>query len=415
MLRAPDGPGRRTQPVRNSFRSIVGGCPYAAPVQTIDIFSGAGGLSLGLIEAGFDVRHAIEWDRDSAATYRLAHQRTKVQECDIAQVDFGQYKGEIEVVAGGPPCQPWSDGGHRLGEDDPRDGLPHYLRAVREIRPKAFIMENVSGLARGGHSSHLNTYLEAFRELEYTVSYQVLAAADYGVPQSRRRLFVVGIRDKEFTWPAPTHSAGSVKAGDVLSAEQVIGEPNTSKVTYAKKPHIRPSRYDGLLFNGGGRPIDLDNVAPTMLASMGGNKTPWIDTAGVLSAYHAHLLSGAAPKTGTVPGARRITVEEAALLQTFPPDMKFQGRRSSQYRQVGNAVPPRLAAAVGRALLKCLRDQPSQPPSPTSQAGPQNLQQERHTAVYGQGGSGGGEVPQDGSALSDAQSSTGSRGAHQGC
>ncbi|MBF6235583.1 DNA cytosine methyltransferase [Nocardia otitidiscaviarum] len=323
-------------------------------MRTIDIFAGAGGLSLGLIAAGFDVRYAIEWDRDSAATYRLAHPRTKVEECDIAPIDFGQYKGEIDIVAGGPPCQPWSDGGHKLGENDPRDGLPHYLRAVKDVSPQAFIMENVSGLARGSRFDHLNRYIEAFRNLGYTVSWKVLAAADFGVPQSRQRLFVIGTQGKTFTWPTPTHKAGTVKAGDVLSAERVIGEPNTSKVTYAKKPHIRPSPYDGLLFNGGGRPINLNDLAPTMLASMGGNKTPWIDTAGELSAYHTHLLSGAAPKVGTVPGARRITVEEAALLQTFPPEMKFQGRRSSQYRQVGNAVPPRLAEAVGRALLKSL-------------------------------------------------------------
>jgi DNA (cytosine-5)-methyltransferase 1 len=105
------------------------------------------------------------------------------------------------------------------------------------------------------------------------------------------------------------------------------------------------------LFNGGGRPIDLTDLAPTLLASMGGNKTPWVDTLGIVPGYHAHLAAGGEPRIGMVPGARRITVAEAAALQTFPDGMIFAGPRSSQYRQVGNAVPPLLAREVGRALV----------------------------------------------------------------
>jgi DNA (cytosine-5)-methyltransferase 1 len=140
----------------------------------------------------------------------------------------------------------------------------------------------------------------------------------------------------------------------VLNPAQVDGVPNNSIVTYARKPDIRPSPYDGHLFNGGGRAIDLDAPAPTILASAGGNKTPFIDMAGIVPTYHRHLLAGGAPRAGQVDGARRITVQEAATLQTFPRSARLAGPRSKQYTLVGNAVPPRLSRAVGKQLMKHL-------------------------------------------------------------
>ena len=327
----------------------------------LDLFAGAGGLSQGLEDAGLEVAAASEWDTDALTTYAKSHPTAATYPGNVKDVDFKSFRGAIDVVAGGPPCQPWSDGGKGLGHDDRRDGFPAFIQAVGEIRPRAFIIENVVGLTRGTQRVHLLRIVENLEDLGYEVTAQVLSAADFGVPQRRKRLFIVGTVSAGFTWPVPTHGDARAQrlpaAGDTLRLDSVLGEPNTSVVTYAKHPDPRPSPYDGLLFNGGGRPIDLPGLAPTRLASMGGNKTPWVDTHGVVPGYHAHLVAGGEPRAGVVPGARRITVTEAAELQTFPKSTIFAGPRSSQYRQIGNAVPPLLARAVGRAVVGYLAGQ----------------------------------------------------------
>jgi len=337
-----------------------------APPAVIDLFAGAGGLSLGFAAAGFEAVAAVEVDADAAATFRKAHPGVDVHEGDICELDLSPYRGHVAAVVGGPPCQPWSLGGLRRGHADPRDGTPQFARAVHEVGPDVFVMENVAGLVRGAARPAFERILAVLGgerpladllgdavgprdRLEYRVEARVLNAADHGVPQTRRRLFVVGVRPgAAFAWPEPTHAGAHVPARAHVGVV-ARGEANPSIVTYAAAPSLRPDPYHGQVFNGGGRPIDPGRPAPTLLASMGGNKTPWVDTLGVVPDYHAHLRAGGAPRSGRVPGARRITVAEAAALQTFPPDLAFAGARSSQYRQVGNAVPPLLAAAVAGA------------------------------------------------------------------
>ena len=326
-------------------------------LPAVDLFAGAGGLSLGLEQAGFSIVRAVEFDRDAAATYSMAHPATTVCVNDIADLSFSDLRGRVALVAGGPPCQPWSSGGLRRAEDDPRNGLPQFLRVIEETRPEAVLMENVAGLAAGSRRPYLDAFMARLEQLGFTVRLTVLAAPAYGVPQKRVRLFVVATRGSAAQVPPPSHGPGTSlrfrPAGEVI-ASTPTGAPNRAIVTYARNPDLRPDPYDGHLFNGGGRPIDLAKPSPTLLASMGGNKTPWVDTLGVVPSYHRHLRAGGAPRNGLVPGARRITVEEASLLQGFPPSARFAGPRSSQYRQVGNAVPPPLAAAVARQLATAL-------------------------------------------------------------
>jgi DNA (cytosine-5)-methyltransferase 1 len=328
--------------------------------EAIDLFSGAGGLSLGLEAAGFAPVAAVEWCPDACASYRARHPRAKVTGTDISALDFKPERGRFALVAGGPPCQPFSVGGKRLAADDPRNGIPQFVRALAELQPEAFVMENVAGLTVSTKRPYFQHVLAQLERLGYTTTWKVIEATDYGLPQTRRRLFVVGTRGRRFSFPLPTHGpdagAPHVPAGSVVDPHRPRGEPNAAMVTYALRPSLRPGAYHGHLYNGGGRPIELTRPAPTLLASMGGNKTPWLDTLDVVPEYHAHLLAGGRPRRGRVPGARRITVEEAALLQGFPAGATFAGRRSSQYRQVGNAVPPVLGEQVGLALRRQLFD-----------------------------------------------------------
>lgn len=328
-----------------------------APLEALDLFCGAGGLSAGLVAAGIPVVAGVERDEDSAATWANAHPRATVVVGDVNRVDWRTFDG-VSLLVGGPPCQPWSVGGLRRGEDDDRDGWPVFARVLARLRPPAFLAENVAGLTEGAMRPRWLRLVEELSALGYHVTARVLNAADYGVPQKRRRCIIVGFRDAApFVFPPASHGPGRAvpwrTAGSVITSEP-FGEPNPAIVTYAAHPDLRRDAYAGHVFNGGGRPIDLGAPAPTLLASMGGNKTPWLDAGHIVPAYHAHLLRGGRPRAGRVPGARRITVEEAALLQTFPAGMSFEGKRSSRYRQVGNAVPPLLAQVVGEAMVQQL-------------------------------------------------------------
>lgn len=271
---------------------------------------------------------------------------------DARTVDYRPWRGQVDLVSGGPPCQPFSSGGKRLGATDPRDGLPTLLATVRVVRPRCVLIENVAGLAAGSRRAYFVWLIAELQQYGYVVSSWVLDAADYGVPQHRRRLFIVGLERESVLPPAQTSAHVSVR--DAL-ADVDPGPTNASPVIYAKRPHLRRSPYTGLLFNGSGRPINPDAPAPTVLAIAGGNKTHFLDREGYAIRYHRHLLRGGAPRVGRVPGANRLTVQQSAVLQAFPPGTRWGGTLNSQYRQIGNAVPPPLAQAVAESVMSSRR------------------------------------------------------------
>ncbi len=322
-------------------------------MKLIDLFSGAGGLSLGLKRAGYEVQACVEINRDAMNTYALHEPGTIHFNQDVRTISFEKFRGAIDVVSGGPPCQPFSVGGLRKAAEDSRDMLPEFVRCLKEVQPAAFIMENVPGLMLKHTRPYFDWVLAQLSAAGYLLNWAVLNAADYGIPQKRRRLFILGSRKCHLRFPAPTHGPGTnmdhVGALEVLGLTP-IGEAPKCPVKYARSPDLRPSPYAGHVYNGGGRPLNPVGPCHTIIAASGGYKTHWIDTLGVAPEYHAHLLSGGKPWEGEVPGARRLSVEECAIIQTFPRDMIFTGARSSQYKQVGDAVPPDLAFVVGRSV-----------------------------------------------------------------
>ena len=329
--------------------------------KAIDLYAGAGGLSLGLKMAGWDVQVALEIDSDAINTHRANMPEVRHLCDDIRDVDFAEFSG-IGLIAGGPPCQPFSVSGKQLGMNDLRDMVPQFVRAVKESRPTAFMMENVHGLTTAKFRPYLEDKVDELAALGYEVHWKVLNAADYGVPQNRLRLFIIGVpMGVRFAFPTPTHGPHSPNKMPYTSVRMALQDapadtPNNAKVVYAKNPILRKSPHAGMLLNGKGRPLNLDGPSHTIPASAGGNRTHIVDLNGELRAYHEYLMAGGGPRVGEVPGCRRLTVRESARVQTFPDWFQFTGQRSRQYSQVGNAVPPLLAKAVGKTLRLALEE-----------------------------------------------------------
>ena len=328
-------------------------------MNAIDLFSGAGGLSLGLKMAGWNVQSAVEYDKDAVATHRQNFPSSTHIGFDIRDVNFASYRG-IDLIAGGPPCQPFSVSGKRLGKFDVRDMVPEFIRAVEQSRPRAFVMENVAGLRAAKFNSYLEERISELYNLGYTVFAKVLNSGDYGVAQNRMRLFLVGITSSEkssgFRFPDPSHGIDGAARLTVREALKNVPDdvPNNAKVVYCKNPVLRKSPFAGMMFNGKGRPLNLDGLGHTIPASAGGNRTHIVDPLGRISAYHAELMKGKRPRSGEMLEVRRLTVRESARIQSFPDDFVFTGKQSARYSQVGNAVPPVLAEAVCKSVAVAL-------------------------------------------------------------
>ncbi len=346
--------------------------------SAISLYSGAGGLDLGFSSAGFCIRWAIDNDPFAVETYNANLEPHAV--CgDVLRVEPPSTM-QPTLVIGGPPCQGFSVIG-RMDPEDPRSRhVDHFLDIVARLRPRAFVMENVKALAVSDRwAATRERLLERATVLGYERSLFMLNAQDFAVPQSRERMFLIGIRGAAPERPVATTADCPPSVRSALERIPPFGEPGndascSARVVPASKPVMRPTAHRGsLLFNGSGRPLTLDGPAKTLPASMGGNATPILDQEELehcaepwVVDYHRRLQDGRPPLKRAPDRLRRITVQEAAALQTFPPDWLFAGPRVAQYRQIGNAVPPRLAEAVALCVHKVLECQDKAAPTPNS-------------------------------------------------
>lgn len=344
----------------------------------VSLYSGAGGLDLGFIAAGFTPVFTNDINADAMKTYAAAMEAIskktgrnlshRIVTGDIREVESLPGKGSADLVIGGPPCQGFSVAG-KMDPNDPRSRhVFDFLAMVERIQPQAFVMENVKALAK--NKRWANTIAEICKKAEeigYKTNLEVLNSANYGVPQTRERMFLIGIKDHniEYEYPKPTVKKW-VSVAEALRELPPLGEPGNdqtckAKVTTAKNPVLRPSPFAGMLFNGQGRPMDMSRPAPTLPASMGGNRTPIVDqetlTSGTqqwVEKYHESLQNGGHVADSVPNRLRRISVQEAAAIQTFPKDMPWHGSQCSRYRQIGNAVPPKMAYAVAQSVARAL-------------------------------------------------------------
>jgi DNA (cytosine-5)-methyltransferase 1 len=303
-------------------------------MRIVSLFSGAGGLDLGLKQAGHRIIWANDIFEDAVATYRV-NIGPHINNRDITKVRSSEIPS-CDVVVGGFPCQGFSVANWTRHEADPRNQLyKQMLRVVRAKQPKLFIAENVKGLASMAKGAALKQILLDFEKAGYQVSYAVVNAADYGVPQMRMRLLILGIRDDlqlplQFP-PPPTHAdpnlAGRLGREPWLSVGNALKHFPPPDST-ARIPNHECSKYK-LTFNGhlGHRFIEPKRPAPTVTAR-GDEK------GGVVVLHHPN-------------NQRRMTARELAAVQSFPDDFIFVGTKTSAYRQIANAVPPMLGRAVG--------------------------------------------------------------------
>jgi DNA (cytosine-5)-methyltransferase 1 len=356
----------------------------------VSLYSGCGGLDLGFARAGLRPVWANDIDAFAVETYNRIPKVGDPEWRDAATRFEGHAavagdvrvlarelrEGAADLVIGGPPCQGFSVAG-RMDPNDPRSShVFNFLGVVAKVRPRAFVMENVAALARNQRWADVIAQLAATAARDYDSRLILLNASHWGVPQARERMFLVGLPkgSGQILMPDAPTPGNPPSVGDVLRRLPPAGEPGneqlcTAKITMAKEPVLRLSPFAGMLFNGQGRPVDLNRPAPTLPATMGGNRTPIIDldqlergkTPWVVE-YHRRLWAERKRPVPQLPAEarmRRLTVEEAAAIQTFPADMDWCGPQSARFRQVGNAVPPVLAWHVAKTVRAALEGQPS--------------------------------------------------------
>jgi len=325
--------------------------PKSETLTSIEICAGAGGQALGLERAGFEHLAVVEIEPWAVETLLLNRPHWNVigprvgdappftgKPGDVRAFTASEWEGEVDLLAGGVPCPPFSKAGQQLGARDERDLFPEALRLVEECMPRAVMLENVRGLLDAKFESYRKRIKRRLRKLGFEADWELLQASDFGVPQLRPRSILVAIREDEFSgfkWPKKESEPPTV--GDRLHDLMAAGGWAGAGEWRAAAQRIAPTLVGGSKKHGG------PDLGPTRA------KREWAKLG-----VDGHGLANE-PPTEKFKGAPRLTVRMAARLQGFGDEWKFAGGKTAQYRQVGNAFPPPVAAAVGAKIASQLR------------------------------------------------------------
>lgn len=303
--------------------------PASFQYHAIDLFAGCGGLSLGFEACGIRTS-GYEMDPDYAETYS----HNLAGPCQCKRLELGEEYPPAQIIVGGPPCQPFSVGGKQLGLQDSRDGFPIFIEAIEKLDPDIWIFENVRGLLyRNKH--YFEEILTRLKALNYVVEYQLLNAVKFGVPQNRERLVVVGHRGN---FQFPQELSNRVTAGEALGKLATSIPDDAKFLTPSMDKYV--AKYEKASKCVNPRDLHLDRPARTLTCR---------NLAGATGDMHRVRLPDGR--------RRRITVREAARLQSFPDSFEFSGTERSQYYQVGNAVPPLFAYAIASSVVDYLKSE----------------------------------------------------------
>lgn len=337
----------------------------AHSLRSLSLFSGGGGMDLGFDRAGFHHVASYELLEFAADSLRLNRPNWNVfsgEHGDVTRVAWEKYRGSIDVIHGGPPCQPFSSAGHQLGKDDARDMFPEFVRAVLAVEPLAFIAENVPGLSQAKFETYLQSTVIAPLSTHYEIKRFFLSAGSFGVPQNRRRIIFVGLRKgssaKEFCIPKPTHSFEHLETARKSSTSSKNLDLFSAPIPIAKTMGVREAL---------GLPdIGVDSLSPTLRCTLTGPRhtTSVVSSVAALKVWNGIKVwpNGVATNRDKarafVPenGHYRLSVPECGLLQGFPEDWVFEGAVYKTLGQIGNSVAPPMAYAIATAIAEALSD-----------------------------------------------------------
>lgn len=306
-------------------------------LTSIEICSGAGGQALGLEQAGFDHLELVEIEAAACSTLRLNRPEWQVCEMDLREYSGAAFKG-VDLIAGGVPCPPFSKAGKQLGKEDERDLFPEAVRLVDECRPNAVMLENVRGMLDTVFDDYRAKLIRQLKRLGYHAEWRLLNASDFGVPQLRPRVIFVATKTglaEHFRWPEPS-SVCAPTVGEALQDLMAADRWKGAKKWAEHADDIAPTLVGGSKKHGG------PDLGPTRA------KRAWA-TLGVDGMGIANE-----PPARDFVGMPRLTVRMAARIQGFPDHWQFSGKKTAAYRQIGNAFPPPVAAAVGASIAAAL-------------------------------------------------------------